>query len=196
MLRPEPNDEVLRPEPNDELLRPEPNDEVLRLGLLTVGVLCELRGEVMIWSRLLLVLLPGVKVLRGEVLLVPRPEPNDELGVVVVVGRVTVLRVLLSRRPKLKPVPLPLVEAPVPRPEPNEMLPLPLGVLLPPRPEPKVVPLLVCGRLLVAGALLGREPSWVLGREPNCVLGLPIMGGRRAVPNDVALFGLPWKPLP
>ena len=140
MLRPPPNDddEPTRPPPNDD-------DELLRLGL---------------------------KVLRGVLLKVPplltlplRPPPKLVEGAETL-GRVTVLRVLLSRRPKPLPLfcPLPFLR------EPNE-------VLLP----------------------LPRDPNEVLGRAPTAeplLPGLPMMGGRRAVPNCVALLGLPLKPLP
>ena len=135
MLRPLPNDddEPTRPPPNDD-------DELLRLG---------------------------VKVLRGVLLKLPplltlplRPPPKLVEGNEVL-GRVTVLRVLLSRRPK----PLPLFcTLPFLR-EPNE-------VLLP----------------------LPRDPNEVLGRAPTdepLLLGVPMLGGRRAVPNCVALLGLP-----
>ena len=143
------DDELLRPPPNDddEPTRPPPNDddELLRLGL---------------------------KVLRGVLLKFPplltlplRPPPKLVEGAETL-GRVTVLRVLLSRRPKPLPLfsPLPFLR------EPNE-------VLLP----------------------LPRDPNEVLGRAPTAELllfGLPMMGGRRAVPNCVALLGLPLKPLP
>ena len=119
-----------------------------------------------------------MKVLRGVLLKLPplltlplRPPPKLVEGNEVL-GRVTVLRVLLSRRPNplLLFWTLPFLR------DPNEVL-----LSLPREPNEVLLP-------------LPRDPNEVLGRAPTdepLLPGVPMMGGRRAVPNWVALLGLP-----
>ena len=156
---------------NDGPPRREPNDGALLLLLLLLeGEPVVLRGEVYIWLRPLPLLLLGVKVLRGMVAPVspPRRLPMPAEGSVP--GRVTVLRVLLSRRPGKTP-----------------------PLLLPGR-LPKAVPLSLRLSFPLLLRLLAGPP--LFARLPKLPAGVPVMGGRRAVPNEVALLGLPWKPLP
>lgn len=198
-----PPDERLPPKEllPDERLPPKellPDERVLPNELLPLPMVLPLEGRrpmekpVLPLEVVRSVVRLGVKVLRGAVVTVPeRWPPNDEEFTD------SVLRVLLSRLPPNVLLPR---EGDVGRwPLPNELLPEPVEGR---RPEPKELLLVLLPLLL---PIDGRRPTpnvplelpFCDGRlpEPNELLP-PIIGGRFAVPNDVALLGLPRKPLP